>query len=58
MALVGLALSKRNFAQGFQVFEIKYPSARHDTKIMLLNHISNINHLDEHEFPKKFCSQA
>jgi hypothetical protein len=28
MSLVGLGISKRNFAQGFQVFKMKSPSAQ------------------------------
>jgi hypothetical protein len=41
------------------MFVNKFPSTQtFRVKIISLNHISNINYLDEHEFPNDICSQA
>ena len=53
MALVGLGISKRSFAKGFQNFQTNFPRTQtFGVKIISSDHISNINYLDEHEFPK------
>jgi hypothetical protein len=53
MALVGLGISKRSFAKGFQNFQINFPRTQtFGVKIISSDHNSNINYLDEHEFPK------
>jgi hypothetical protein len=53
MALVGLGISKRSFTKGFQNFQINFPRTQtFRVKIISSNHLSNVNNLDEHEFPK------
>jgi hypothetical protein len=53
MALVGLGISKRSFTKGFQNFQINFTRTQtFGVKIISLDHISIINYLDEHEFPK------
>ena len=57
MALVGLGISKRNFAKGFQNFQIKFPGTQtFREKIISSNHITNINYLDEHDFLRIFLT--
>jgi hypothetical protein len=52
-------MSERSFAKGFWVLKIKSPSTQTlKAKIMSLNHITNTNYLDEHEFANDICSQA
>jgi hypothetical protein len=59
MALVGLWHIKEELYKGFPSFQIKFPSTQTlREKIISSNHISNINYLDEHEFPNDICSQA
>jgi hypothetical protein len=53
MALVGLGISKRSFTKGFQHFQINFQITQtFGVKIISSDHISYINYLDEHEFPK------
>jgi hypothetical protein len=53
MALVGLGISKRSFAKCFQNFQINFPRTQtFGVKIISSDHISNVNYLYEHEFPK------
>jgi hypothetical protein len=59
MALVGLWHIKQELCKGFSIFKIKFPSTQtFREKIISSNHITNINYLDEHEFPNDICSQA
>jgi hypothetical protein len=59
MALVGLWHIKEELCKGFSSFQIKFPSTQtFRENIISLNHISNINYLDEHEFFNDICSQA
>jgi hypothetical protein len=57
MAVVGLRHTKVELCKGFSSFK-KIPSTHTiREKIIPSNHISNINYLDEHEFPNDICSQ-
>jgi hypothetical protein len=58
MALVALWHIKEELCEGFLDSQIKFPSTQTlREKIISSNHISNINYLDEHEFPNDICSQ-
>jgi hypothetical protein len=53
MALVGLCISKRSCAKGFQNFQTNFPrNQTFGVQIISTDHNSNINYLDEHEFPR------
>jgi hypothetical protein len=59
MALVGLGISKRSFAKGFQNYQTNFPSTQtFGAKIISSDHISNISYLDGHGFLKICCSPS